>query len=68
MSNADKPATGFSSEHGRVNGLTKREYFVAAAMQGLCVNMGRNGLDSPSDVAKEAVRQANAALNELGEF
>ena len=30
---------------GRNYGLTKRETFAMAAMQGLMVNVGRNGLD-----------------------
>ena len=46
-------------------GLTKREQFAMAAMQGLLVNMGRNGLDSVKQVSDIAVAAADALLAEL---
>lgn len=46
-------------------GLTKREQFAMAAMQGLLVNMGRNGLDSVKQVSDIAVAAADALLTEL---
>jgi hypothetical protein len=46
-------------------GLTKREQFAMAAMQGLLVNMGRNGLDSVKQVAEHASAAADALLAEL---
>ena len=49
----------------RVSGLTKREMFAMAAMQGLLVNMGRNGLDSVKQVAAHANAAADALLTEL---
>lgn len=46
-------------------GLTKREQFAMAAMQGLLVNMGRNGIDSVKQVAEHAACAADALLAEL---
>jgi hypothetical protein len=46
-------------------GLTKREMFAMTAMQGLLVNMGRNGLDSVKQVAEHASAAADALLAEL---
>lgn len=46
-------------------GLTKREEFVKAAMQGLCVNTGRNGYNSAEAIAAYAVEIADAQLAEL---
>jgi hypothetical protein len=46
-------------------GLTKREMFAMAAMQGLLVNMGRNGLDSIKQVAEHASAAADELLAEL---
>ena len=49
-------------EGGPDAGLTKREQFAMAAMQGLCMQSGYNG---PNYVAKDAVRCADALLAEL---
>ena len=75
MKNADRPAyplqlqEGESSELigklGNADGLTKREYFAAMAMQGILVNMGRNRFDSIVQVTEEAVKAADALLKEL---
>lgn len=47
-------------------GLTKREYFAAVAMQGMCSEMQNPALQgSPSNVAQEAVRFADALIAEL---
>lgn len=46
-------------------GLTKREQFAMVAMQGLLVNMGRNGIDSIPDVCAHAVHAADSLLSEL---
>lgn len=46
-------------------GLTKREQFAMVAMQGLLVNMGRNGFDNVSVIAAESVMAADALLAEL---
>lgn len=46
-------------------GLSKREQFAMAAMQGLLVNMGRNGIDSVKQVAEHASCAADALLAEL---
>lgn len=55
-----------SKEHG-ANGLTKREYFAALAMQGLCVNAGRNGHEFkyPKKIAQTAIEVADNLLSEL---
>ena len=47
-------------------GLTKREHFAGLAMQGLLVNVGRNGLDF-GDVHGESIRQADLLLKALEE-
>jgi len=49
----------------RISGLTKREIFAMAAMQGLLVNIGRNGLDSIKQVAEHASAAADELLAEL---
>lgn len=62
--NADKPAFARSDNpqaYAQI-GLTKREYFAAAALQGLCVD--RFGMDKES-VARIAVQIADATLAEL---
>lgn len=47
-------------------GLTKLESAAIAAMQGLLVNAGRNGLEIQGGLlAAEAVNQANALFDEL---
>ena len=44
-------------------GLSIREYFAAKAMQGICVNAGRNGhnFHKANELAKEAIKIADAA-------
>jgi hypothetical protein len=55
-----------SEDHGRVEGITKREYFAAMAMQGMLSNSTTfQGYRSPNELANEAVLQADALLNEL---
>ena len=48
-------------------GLTTREYFAAKAMQGICVNAGRNGhqFHEADELAKEAVKVADALIRAL---
>jgi hypothetical protein len=69
MENADMPAFAWASscETDGSTGLTKREYFAALAMQGLCANSNRDGAWSHTadDVADAAVRYADALLDEL---
>lgn len=50
-------------ENGYTNGLTKREYLAAMAMQGICANS--NHIGGYLGAAKEAVKQADALINEL---
>ena len=71
MNNADRPAyplqlqEGESSELigklGNADGLTKREYFAAMAMQGL---MNKQGVNMEM-IVKMAVAHADALLKEL---
>lgn len=44
-------------------GLTKREYFAAMAMQGFCANA--NVFSNLKDTAIWAVKEADALINEL---
>ena len=46
------------------NGLTKREYFAAAAIQGLCADPSMREVDK---IAKLAVEAADALIVALGE-
>jgi hypothetical protein len=54
-----------SEDHGRVEGITKREYFAAMAMQGLCVAITEYVMRDPKTYTKEAILIADALLNEL---
>ena len=71
MNNADKeafPRAGFSGPMGYskpVSGLTKREYFAAMAMQGLCANSIAGSHNKPNNLAIDAVMYADALLKEL---
>ena len=49
---------------GSGNGLTKREYFAAMAMQGLLANTQWSDI-LPRDVADEAIKHADALLTAL---
>lgn len=65
MKNADMPAFPVeetSNSESLSFGLTKREYFAAMAMQGLLAQNGYNRFDL---LAIDAVRQADALLEEL---
>lgn len=50
---------------GVSGGLTKRELFAAMAMQGMCANSVPGNHHIPSNLAKEAVWQADELLKEL---
>jgi len=75
MKNGDKPAYAAVCDNSNPylqEGLTKREYFAAMAMQGMLANSVENqeGLDTffnmkYPELAKCAVRQADALLNAL---
>ena len=60
---------GYSPDSGGhlQDGLTIREYFAAKAMQGICVNAGRNGhkFHQADELAKEAVKIADALISAL---
>ena len=61
----DGNLTTWEKEH---TGLTKREYLATKAMQGICVNAGRNShsFNKPDEIAKTAVSIADALLSVLG--
>ena len=59
---ADYPAFPTTQDVGDT-GLTKREYFAAAAMQGMLGNMNRS--TDPKYAAISAVQYADALINEL---
>ena len=74
MNNGDMPAMPNSGEMSYFverdaglcgSGLTKREHFAMTAMQGLLVNMGRNGFNDVIEVASEAVNAVDALLSAL---
>lgn len=61
-----------NSEQGPLDGLTKREYFAAMALQGILANtykMGNNGHDiyavNNISVAKQAVLFADSLIEAL---
>ena len=69
MSDANKPA--FPSQHddrshilSHEEGLTKREYFAAMAMQGILAHPEHSKFTAAA-IADDAIRQADALLAEL---
>ena len=76
MKNADRPAypiviseeeaiTGLT-KIGKYDGLTKREYFSAVALQGILMKYGENNFSRRDSMAEIAVGYADALLKELG--
>ena len=70
MNNGDLPASPIDSvdymhvkERPYCNGLTKREAFAMAAMQGILSNSNR--WHQPDDLASMALGRADALLKEL---
>lgn len=68
MKNADRPAMPLKVSENRGDAfyyicLTKREYFAAIAMQGLCASNDYN--TRLSDIASDSVRLADFMLAEL---
>jgi hypothetical protein len=49
----------FGDTYVECEGLTKREYFAAKAMQGICLEM------PPEDAAAHAIRYADALIKAL---
>ena len=49
---------------GHDTGISRRDYFASKAMQGICVNLGRNGLnqDQEKEVAELAYRISDAMI------
>ena len=74
MNNSDKPATASVFTLGRGNyaettinkGLTKREAFAMAAMQGMLVKF-KDQIVSTDDIALCSVQQADSLLKQLEE-
>lgn len=67
LENKDLPAFACASENYQQDGLTKREYFIAMAMQGLCVGkkIGELKQGECVDVAEAAVLIADALIYEI---
>jgi hypothetical protein len=74
MKNADKPAhpTPYENQdgtiqHGVYNGLTKREYFAAMALQGLCANYLRENIQGwdVKTYVTESISLADELLKQL---
>ena len=71
MKNADMPAmpielSGFGLYAPEAHyGLTKREMFAMAAMQGILASLTDDADISPEGLARSAVRNADALLAEL---
>ena len=63
MRNADTPAMPIENTSDYWHGLTKREAFAMAAMQGLCSKQG--AYDRAEHLALDAVYQADAVLAAL---
>lgn len=61
MSNSEN--TAFPCTHTSTDGLTKREYFAALAMQGLLANDYATG--GPEKFSKEVLEYTDALLEEL---
>lgn len=68
MNNADRAAFPYGSGEECATGLTKREYFVAAALMGLCAETSERfagGETMSKIIAQEAIQIADAILVEL---
>lgn len=46
-------------------GLTKREYFIAAAMQGLCANGIPGSHHQPANIAGAAIQVADETMKQM---
>jgi hypothetical protein len=60
----DDGGLAFPSEYYAEQGMSLRDYFAAAALQGVCVNAGRNGhaLYKTEDIAIECYNLADAMI------
>ena len=76
MKNENKPAFAFVNQEGNSiedrevhYGLTKREYFAAKAMQGMCANIKPKSpdelLEVPENIAEWSVSFADELLKQL---
>jgi hypothetical protein len=65
MKNADKPAFTLQDDYSEnAYGLTKREYFAAKAMQGLCANPEQI-METPEEIAELSIKFADELLKQL---
>lgn len=55
-----------NSEQGAQDGLTKREYFAAMAMQGILASPNSN-FDTPNSIAGQSVRMADILIDRLNQ-
>lgn len=65
MDNQFKPAFPTDGRVSANQGLTKREYFAAVAMQGLLSIDDRDSIRSEKEIAELSVSQADALLEQL---
>ncbi|MDW0189342.1 MAG: hypothetical protein QOA70_06790 [Nitrososphaeraceae archaeon] len=67
MENKDKPAYPIRSDEGgyNQNGLTKREYFAAMAMQGLLSQTARYDSNMILSLTGDAIEFADELLKQL---
>ena len=69
MTNGNDNACGYGFANERSSyeslGLTKREYFAAMAMQGLCANSIPGNHHKPEVLCKDAVEYADTLIKEL---
>lgn len=64
MKNSEQPAFAAGAESWNQLGLTKREYFAAMAMQGLCANPLYKETNYET-IARESVSSADELLKQL---
>lgn len=71
QNNTSRPQKSFLTENmvscggaEQYAGMTIRDYFADSAMQGICVNAGRNGLAfaKPDEIAEQAYAIADAMI------
>jgi predicted DNA-binding WGR domain protein len=62
---SQSPAFPRNYDHQGHNGLTKREYFAACAMQGILASWGQHDVTAFEDIAADAVLAAEKLMEAL---
>jgi hypothetical protein len=64
MSEINDGGLAFPSEYYGEQGMTLRDVFAKAALEGICVNVGRNGFGfhEPNKIATECYSLADAMI------